>query len=347
MSLVDSWYEKHLKFTTSLLLPFSLIFRDIVAIRRLFYRIGLLKTIPFPVPVIVVGNITVGGTGKTPTVIWLTKLLQAHGFKPGVVARGYGVSKLKEPRLVTADDLVVNVGDEPLLVAHHVDCPIMISPNRPLGVSKLIQEHGCNVIISDDGLQHYAMGRDIEIVLIDSQRQFGNGYCLPAGPLREPVSRLKKVDFIINNENTTSFEEKVLGWYINRKKLKNEFNMQLLLDPLTSVMDLKTQLNEKDLKNKEVHAIAGIGNPTRFFQTVRQLHVDVIEHVFPDHYYFKPSDIDFGKNTIVIMTEKDAVKCLEFADDRHWYLPVRAKFSEYFEKTILDRLAGLKQNPKG
>jgi tetraacyldisaccharide 4'-kinase len=340
MSLVDFWYEKRLKFLTSLLLPFSLIFRDIVAVRRLLYRLGLRKVTKFPVPVVIVGNVTVGGTGKTPMVIWLAKFLQEQGYYPGVVARGYGVNIPDAvPRLVKEDSLAANVGDEPLLIARHVDCPIMISPNRVAAIEKLLAEHKCDMIISDDGLQHYAMGRDIEMVLIDSQRQFGNGYCLPAGPLREPIARIKTVDFIINNENTTSFEEKVLGWYIARRiKVKNEFNMQLVPGKLTAVFDLNVTIDPAQLADKEVHALAGIGNPARFFQTVRQLNLDFIEHEFPDHHQFKPSDIDFGEDSIVIMTEKDAVKCREFANERHWFLPVAAQLSEKFKNSFLEKL---------
>jgi tetraacyldisaccharide 4'-kinase len=320
MSLVDFWYRSPC-LIAYLLLPFSLIFRGIVSIRRFFYRVGIKKTTTFSVPIIVVGNIVVGGAGKTPLVIWLVKLLQQHGYKPGVISHGYGVKNIIKPQVVTANSLVSDVGDEAVLVARHVACPVVIASTRSNAINELLK-YGCDVIVGDDGLQHYAMGRDIEIAVVDAQRLFGNGYFLPAGPLRESVSRLKTVDFVVYNGACEEAEN----------------IMKLLPDKLTAVADFKQHVELTELIGKSIHAIAGIGNPERFFQTLQQLGFTVIKHSFPDHYNFKSSDINFGKDEIVIMTEKDAVKCQKFADNRHWFLPISAVLNEGFEKNLLLKL---------
>ncbi len=318
-----NWYcRDKLNLLTVLLLPFSVIFRIITAFRRFLYRVGIKKTTHFPVPVIVIGNITVGGTGKTPLVIWLAEKLKKFGYSVGIVSRGYGV-KLTAPCFVTKGQKASKVGDESLLIAERTNCPVVIYSKRVKAVQALLDKYDCDIVISDDGLQHYAMDRDIEVAVIDGERQLGNGFCLPAGPLREPVSRLKEVDFVVQN---------------NGCKNEENYTMHLKPQPLTSVVNLTYCLDLDKLSGQIVHAVAGIGNPNRFFQTLRELGLQFIEHSFPDHYDYKYSDIDFGQNEIVIMTEKDAVKCRNFADDRHWFLPVSAEMDEAFLKDILFRL---------
>jgi tetraacyldisaccharide 4'-kinase len=300
-----------------MLLPLSWLFRLIIIIRRWLYQLKIKKVNRFSVPIIVIGNITVGGTGKTPLVIWLANLLSQQGYKPGIVSRGYKVKNITKPRLITTNSSVTEAGDEPLIIARHTNCPIAITPNRSKAIELLINQHNCNIIISDDGLQHYAMARDIEIVVVDGQRQFGNGWLLPAGPLREPISRLKSVDFVVYNT----------------------VNMHLQpATSLTAVNDNQRYLNISELTSKKVHAVAGIGNPQRFFTTLRQLGLQIIEHPFPDHYNFQKNDIDFDKNSIIIMTEKDAVKCTEISDSRHWFLPVTVELEKDLTNNILSRI---------
>lgn len=309
------WYRHSI--LSYLLLPLSWFFWLIIIIRHWLYQKKIKTICHFPVPIIVVGNITVGGTGKTPFVIWLTNLLVQQGFRPGVVSRGYKAQKLRKPRLITATSKATESGDEPLIIARHTNCPIVIAPNRCQAVKLLTEQHNCDVIISDDGLQHYALARDIEIAIVDGQRKFGNGFLLPAGPLREPISRLKSVDFVVYNTIDMHLRPAII---------------------LAAVNNSKQHLSIKELHGQTIHAIAGIGNPQRFFITLRNLGVNIIEHPFPDHHNFNPKDIDFGEDALVIMTEKDAVKCAQFADQRHWFLPVNAEFDQDFTNNLLSRI---------
>jgi tetraacyldisaccharide 4'-kinase len=316
------WYASKLKLKFNifiyLLLPFSYFFKFIIFIRKYLYKIGVFKTHHFPVPIIIVGNITVGGTGKTPFVIWLAKLLKSHGYQPGIVSRGAGGKKHIKPYLVSSSDSSKEVGDEALLLTSHTDCPVMIAINRPSAVKKLLQENNCNIVISDDGLQHYALNRDMEIVIVDGERQFGNGYLLPAGPLREPLSRLNEVDFVVENGSMMSF---IYGDLIS------------LSEPTQT-----TQLI--NFLNSRVHAVAGIGNPERFFSVLKKAGLDIIPHIFPDHHHYQSQDFNFASNNNfpIIMTEKDAVKCKLFANNKFWYLPVTAQLSEKFSENLLEKL---------
>lgn len=321
----DFWYQK-LNLFTYLLIPFSLIFYIIVKIRRFLYQKGIKKTFHFSIPLIVVGNITVGGTGKTPFVMWLAQMLSEEGFCPAIISRGYGVKKIKTPRIVTVDSHVLQVGDEPLLMAQHLECPVIVCADKVAAVDFLLENFYCNVIISDDGLQHYRLGRDVEVAIIDGNHQFGNGYCLPAGPLREPISRLDSVDFIVYNDSKTSLKQDEI------------FNMYLKPGKLSAVKNSERKIELDILNNHIVHAVTGIGNPERFFNTLKKLKLNIVEHVFPDHHQFKYSDIDFGKDNVVIMTEKDAVKCRDFADHRHWFLPITAKIDMLLVSRIVKLL---------
>jgi tetraacyldisaccharide 4'-kinase len=321
---VDIWYKD--AFLGILLLPFAYIFSDIVRGRRFLYRKGILKSHTLPVAVIVVGNITIGGTGKTPLIIWLADLLANSGYKPGIISRGYGGQSETWPQVVTENGDVTKVGDEALLIAKQTRLPVVVGPSRVDAAIKLLDGFDCNVVLSDDGLQHYKLNRDIEIAVIDGERRFGNGYCLPAGPLREPIGRLSTVDFVVVNG------EKYAG---------HEFSMQLLGD---TAVNLKTN-ERKPLQafcGSGCHALAGIGNPDRFFKLLESAGLSCITHSFPDHYRFERDDIEFGDNKPVLMTEKDAVKCTQFAGQQHWYLPIIAVPEPAFGQQFLDLL---KQKP--
>ncbi len=312
------WYDKTLHPTTLGWLFFSGLFAVVVWVRRLLYRCRIFKAQHFSTPVIVVGNITVGGTGKTPFVIWLAAYLQTLGFRPGIVSRGVGGKKQRLPRTVKQDDLPGDVGDEAILLKQRTQCPLVIAIDRVAAVQTLLQQTDCNVVISDDGLQHYRLGRCMEIALIDGERRLGNEYLLPAGPLREHRSRLAEVDFVV----------------INGGSKTDAFTMMLQPYQLFSLQtQQKLPLNE--FPQKKVHAIAGIGHPQRFFQTLQLAGFEIIPHIFPDHHLYVAEDIYFDDTHPVLMTEKDAVKCLHFADERHWCLTVNATINDNLERELL------------
>jgi tetraacyldisaccharide 4'-kinase len=316
---LDVWYKD--AFLGMLLLPFAAIFSGIVRIRRFYYRNGLLKSHTLPVPVIVVGNITVGGTGKTPLIIWLAELLVKSGYRPGIISRGYGGQSEIWPQAVNENSDVNKVGDEALLIAKRTRLPLVISPSRVDAAKQLLDSFDCDVLLSDDGLQHYKLNRDIEIAVLDGERRFGNDYCLPAGPLREPIGRLSTVDFVVVN---------------GEKSADHEISMQLLGD---TAVNMKTG-EQKPLHEfqGECHAVAGIGNPGRFFKSLQLKGLACITHDFPDHYPFALNDIEFDDNKPVLMTEKDAVKCSQFANARHWSVPVKAVPDPAFGQQFLDLL---------
>ncbi len=320
MKLEHIWYRSH--FLTLLLVPFSWIFCFTALLRRWVY-LFFLKPIHFDVPIIIVGNINVGGTGKTPLVIWLAHFLRHHGYNVGIISRGYGSEIKQFPQTVRPSvHQVREVGDEPFILAKRAICPVVIDPKRARGVKHLIEHHGCNLIISDDGLQHYALKRDIEIVVIDGQRRFGNGFCLPAGPLRELPTRLKSVDFIV----------------VKGKARQNETTMHYTLKPLRNVLnDNETQPLGYFL-GCSLHAVAGIGNPRPFFNILLNNQCKIRPHIFPDHHVFKKQDFDFEEDLPVIMTEKDAVKCRKFAKKNYWYLPIEVRLPSHFGKRVLQKL---------
>ncbi len=304
--LVDIWYKD--PFIGVWLMPLGFVFSDFVKFRKFLYRIGVLKKHTLPVPVIVIGNITVGGTGKTPLIICLAELLKSEGFKPGIISRGYGGQAESWPQWVDANSTAEQVGDEALLIAKQTGCPMAVSPLRADAAKLLLEKSDCDVILSDDGLQHYALNRDIEIAVIDGERRFGNGYCLPAGPLREPIERLQSVDFIVVN---------------GEKSEDNEFSMQITGNIAVNLVTGE----QKPLQAFSVsgcHALAGIGNPDRFFKLLESAGLSCQTHSFPDHYKFQTGDISFPDSGPVLMTEKDAVKCMTFAGEQHWYIPVKA-----------------------
>ncbi len=320
---MDFWYRRSLSILAILLLPFSWIFKSLVVLRRFLYRRKILRSFIFPVPVMVVGNITTGGTGKTPLVIWLAHLLKSKGFNPGIVTRGVGGKKQVLPYRVTSETEVALVGDEAVLLKKRSQCPVVVCVDRVAAVKDLLVHYDCDVVITDDGLQHYRLARDIEIAVVDAKRQLGNRCFLPAGPLRESPSRLKEVDFVVQHGEV--LQEGVLS-------------MQLVGENLVALADTSVRLSFHDFTHKKVHAVAGIGHPQRFFAALRAKGFDVIEHVFPDHYLYNSCDFQFNDALPIIMTEKDAVKCKSFADERFWYFPVDAKVGKIFEVALLAKL---------
>lgn len=323
------WYQQ--SFWRYALMPLSGLYRLIIGLRRRCYKLGLFKTTRFNIPVIVVGNITLGGTGKTPLIIWLAHYLSALGFNPGIISRGYGGHAKHHPTFVDSHHKVSLVGDEAILLARHSHCPVVIDPNRVRAAQALITNTNCNIILSDDGLQHLALGRTLEIVAVDGSRGFGNHCCLPAGPLREPIQRLKTVDFILlqtlQPQNHTLFVDIPSHTFsLVAEKFINVINPELH-QPLAYFSD------------KCVHAIAAIGHPIKFFDSLRSLGIQVIEHAYPDHHLFNSEDFaQFTNSDIVIMTEKDAVKCTSFAEANFWYLQVHAVVEEAFKLALREKL---------
>ncbi len=297
-----------------ILLPLSGLFLLLSTLKRWIYLFGLVKPQQISIPIIVVGNISVGGTGKTPLVAWMADHLRSLGYKPAIISRGYGGKAKKWPQQVRSDSDPEMVGDETVLLARRCQCPVAAAPQRINAARALLKHTDCDIIISDDGLQHYDMHRDLEIVVVDGVRRFGNGYCLPAGPLREPVSRLNSVDLVV----------------INGQAGGGEFSMRLNGTRLIRLdkPDIAQPLHA--LAGCRVHGVAGIGNPKRFFDQLRASGLEVIEHPLPDHHSFEASDIQFADDLLVIMTEKDAVKCQHFANERHWVLPVSAELDDVF-----------------
>lgn len=326
--MLKIWHKK--KFLAYLLWPLSFIYRIFIFVRRKFYQFHFLKINYLSIPVIVVGNITIGGTGKTPVVIALALFLKEKGWRPGIISRGYGGNTKHFPCLVHQNSNAREVGDEPILITQHTGCPTIIDPDRSRGAKSLLKRSNCNIVISDDGLQHLSFGRDIEIVVVDGERRFGNNFCLPAGPLREPVSRLNSVDFVISKGTAQT----------------NEFKLCLIPDYFYQLIQTKNKQSKEYFLGKKVHAVAGIGNPDQFFKALRKLGLNIIEHPFPDHYLFKPRDFNYGDDAIVIMTEKDAVKCVGFVDARLWCLRTKTALDNNFLNTILNRINLINKNLK-
>lgn len=322
------WYQRTLSLWCFAFIPLSYLFALIVFVRRFLYQSGFIKIKSCAKPVIVVGNISVGGTGKTPVVIHIAKLLQARGLRPGIVSRGYRGKKVKkEAILVTAKSDPLDVGDEPVLMAKRVRCKVSVGANRAKALQTLLQTGEVDVVISDDGLQHYALPRHIEIAVIDGERRFGNGWCLPCGPLREPISRLTTVPLKITNGGSPE---------------EGEYDMFCKGDVLQNALNPLEQLPLGSFSGIRVNAIAGIANPHRFFNKLVEQGLWVIPHVFPDHHAFKASDIDFKDNLPIIMTEKDAVKCQSFVNENQWILPINAVLNPLFDARLLTLLKELK-----
>ena len=301
------------------MLPLSSVYGAAVGSRRYLYAKRLRRSIRVPVPVIVVGNLSVGGTGKTPLVCWLVSHLAERGFKPGVVTRGYGGAS-GDARIIDASAGPDAVGDEPILLVRRTGAPVAVGRDRP-AAAQLLVNAGCDVVVSDDGLQHYALARDCEIVVIDGERRFGNGSLLPAGPLREPKGRLAAADAVVLNGGRTP--------------LDGAFSMRLEPGNASSVAGGAVKALA-EFAGLTVHAVAGIGNPQRFFAMLRAHGILVVAHPLPDHARLRAADISFGDQCPVLMTEKDAVKCAGIAGPHHWYVPVTASFDGGESKMLLD-----------
>ncbi|NMM39357.1 tetraacyldisaccharide 4'-kinase [Pseudoalteromonas arctica] len=304
MSRIEqSWY-RGISFLTVLLLPLSVLFGLISYLRKLAYTLGLLKAYQSPVPVIVVGNISVGGNGKTPFVIWLANYLQQHDLRVGIISRGYGGNSASYPLTVTEHTDTTLAGDEPVLIQRRLNCPVVVGPDRQANIKQLIAQHQLDVIISDDGMQHYKMARTIECCIVDSQRRFGNGLLMPAGPLRETKKRLKSVDLVIENGGSAAFNY----------QLKSADLVNVATNIVTEVPLLSG------------HAVSAIGNPQRFENSLRQQGITLLScHHFRDHYGYTAQDFIKFNDEIVFMTEKDAVKCYSFAKPTWYFLPVDAE----------------------
>jgi tetraacyldisaccharide 4'-kinase len=327
-------------------LPFSLLFAGIVAVRRRLYASRLLPSWRAPVPVIVVGNITVGGTGKTPLVLEILEILKKRGWTPGVVARGYGRVPRGEhdplgvvrvfPDVATPE----HFGDEPVLIARRSRVPVYISPDRPAAARALLAAHPeVNVLVSDDGLQHYGLARDIELAVVDGERLFGNGLPLPAGPMREPLARLHGVDAVVLNGGHA---EKISG--------ARQFAMHLGRETFVSLANGDERSPAEfalALRGRSVAAVAGIGNPERFFEHLARLGVSARGRAFADHHAFQPAELKLPTAEIILMTEKDAVKCRAFADARMWFMRVEAILPSDFDDFLLTRLATARRSADG
>jgi len=330
--LVATWYSPRITALAVLLLPLSLLFRLGVAVRRTLFRTGLLRTVRLRVPVVVVGNITAGGSGKTPLVAALALSLTRRGFRPGIVSRGHGRDAGSgDPIAVGPDDDPRRVGDEPLLLAR-AGYPVVVAGDRvAAGRSLLARNPGCDVILSDDGLQHYRLERSVEIAVIDAARGLGNRCSMPAGPLREPAGRLDEVDAVVV---LTAAAQTAPTEY------PGAFAMRLVGDRFVRVDDPLSTALATAFARPAVHALAGIGHPERFFAQVAAMGIVATTHRFPDHHRFVAADLDIAGAQAILMTEKDALKCEAFADERCWYLPVTACVDERLINLVEGRLRG-------
>jgi len=332
------------------LLPLAIVFALAVRVRRALYRAKVLRGWRADVPVIVVGNITVGGTGKTPLVIAIVELLRAHGWRPGVLARGYGRVPPREQDALGVVRVMPDIatpehfGDEPVLIARRSRVPVYISPDRAAAARALrAADPEVNVLVCDDGLQHYALARDIEIAVVDGERRFGNGLPLPAGPLREPVARLAEVDaVVVNGGDDPAGDEVIRSARKYAMRLGGERFVALRGGEERTPREL-----ELALRGRRVAAVAGIGNPQRFFDHLAALGIRARAHPFPDHHAYEPRDLRLPGAEVILMTEKDAVKCAAFADDRMWLMRVEALLPADFENFLLERLSSVQNHGVG
>lgn len=313
--LTRAWYRG--AWWIGLLRPLEWLFRCVTALRRQLYRRGVLASYHADKPVVIVGNITVGGCGKTPVVVALVEALQQRGICAGVVSRGYGATRGLFPHVVGADSTAADCGDEPLLIYRRTACPCVVAPSRPAAVRTLLRQFAVDLVISDDGLQHYALARDLEIAVLDAQAGYGNGFCLPAGPLREPVSRLQSVDFVLYR-GAGSAADGVLYEQ----------------DCLVHLRSGEQRPARSDSVGERVCAVAGIGQPAQFFESLDRLGFSVEQRIFPDHHAYRREDFLGLGSKPIIMTEKDAVKCRDFAGDNAWYVKIRARLPDAVPRAV-------------
>ena len=331
------WYEGDGWFRA--LLPLAGLYWLLIALRRLLYRLGIKRSRTAGVPVVVVGNITAGGTGKTPTTIWLAHAMRDRGFSPGIVSRGYGGSKSGASMRVDAESEPAVVGDEPVLIAMRAACPVVVDANRARAASMLVED-GVDLIIADDGLQHYALHRDYEICVVDGSRGIGNGLLLPAGPMREPLSRIERVDQVLVNGRLTQ-EPGTLP-----TGMQNAIEFQLVATEARRLNGSLTRPIDR-FAGTTVHAVAAIGNPHRFFDLLRGHGIQVIEHAFADHATLDPGKLDFADDFDILMTEKDAVKFGRRVPDRFWYVPVDVEIDPVIAGPWLQQVESRMRETKG
>lgn len=306
-----------------ILLPASWLFRALAALRRRLYQSGILSSYTLPVPVVVIGNISVGGTGKTPLTLALARQLTDAGHHPVIVSRGFGGTLVQQP--VISSSTADQVGDEPLLMARRGICPVWVGRDRVATAKLALQAcPQCDVVLCDDGLQHYRLQRDMEICVIDGVRRFGNGYLLPAGPLREPVSRLKTVDAVVVNGGEVA---------------SGQYAMQLSGEIFYNLNNPGMTARACDFQGLRLHAVAGIGHPQRFFDQLKSLGLTVTPHAFADHHPYKAFDLSFDQCDALLLTEKDAVKCAAFADEKCWVLRVDAQIDPALTAQLLRKIA--------
>ncbi|UHD18962.1 tetraacyldisaccharide 4'-kinase [Thiocapsa bogorovii] len=322
------WYGRHP--LGLILAPLSWLYCSVVQLRRLAYRKGWLASRRLSVPVVVVGNLTVGGTGKTPAVLKLADLLRARGWRPGIITRGYkgrgGGGGAAVPRLVPPDGEPGEFGDEPVLLARRSGCPVVAGPDRVAAGALALSRGDVDILLADDGLQHYRLARDIEVAVVDGARGLGNGRCLPAGPLREPRARLGRVDLVLTNGSGPGDDR------------DGGYRMRLVPGAAVNLRDPAVSKPIADFVGRSIFAIAAIGNPERFFATLRGLGLEVEGRAYPDHYPFAPPDLLDWPTGPVLMTEKDAVKCMRFAGEDHWFLPVEAELERAFIEAFFRKL---------
>jgi len=312
------------------LFPLSLLFGALAALRRVAYQLGWLRAVRLPVPLVVVGNISVGGTGKTPLVLWLAKFLRAQGFRPGIVSRGYGGAAVGASAVDVGSD-PRDVGDEPVLLARKSGCPVWVGRDRVAAAQALLNAHPeCDVVLSDDGLQHYRLARDVEIVVVDGERGFGNGRLLPAGPLREPVARLGRMDAVVVNQREGTGTVDIPAGL--------RFDMRLQGNLFYNLAQPERTVTAADFQGKKLHAVAGIGHPERFFEHLTALGLNFEPHAFPDHHPYRAGDLQYPSADAVLMTEKDGVKCAGFATERDWVLAVEAEVSPVLGEKIVKKI---------
>ena len=315
------WYSENK--LALFLLPLSGVFFLLSSLRKFIHNNFPGMHVKFSVPVIVVGNITVGGSGKTPMVIHVAQELSSFGYRVGVSTRGYG-RQARETLLVSEYHNSHEVGDEPLLIHTKTNASVLVGDNRKQNIQKLIEEHGCNVVICDDGLQDYRFEHDVEIIMIDGNRLFGNGYLLPAGPLRESVQRLNSSHFnVVTGKLLPSI---------------SAYHMQLQCRTAVNIGDDSKMIELSTMKNKSVHAFAGIAHPERFFSMLKTFGIEVIKHPMPDHYDYAASDFEFNDDLPVFMTEKDAVKCRQLANTNVWRVPIETRLPETFVSRLHDTI---------
>ncbi|EST17038.1 tetraacyldisaccharide 4'-kinase [Pseudomonas putida S610] len=320
--LLAAWYTGHP--ALALLRPLEALYRWVVKRKRRRFLNDQRSSYRAPVPVIVVGNITVGGTGKTPMILWLVEHCRHRRLRVGVVSRGYGAKPPQLPWRVTADQAAEQAGDEPLLIVQRTGVPLMIDPDRARAVQALLASESLDLILCDDGMQHYRLARDLELVLIDAARGLGNRRCLPAGPLREPVERLKEADAVLLNGAEQDTAE--------------GFGFRLQPSALVNLRTGERRALDHFPAGQRLHAVAGIGNPQRFFNTLQGLGWQPLPHPFADHAQFSAQNLAFTPPLPLVMTEKDAVKCRPFAAEDWWYLAVEAQpapaFGTWFDHQL-------------